>query len=43
MIVLEAERRGLEITPDKMAEAERKAIADLGGEHSYEATWRNIV
>jgi parvulin-like peptidyl-prolyl isomerase len=37
LIAEEAERRGLSISPDKMAEAERKAIADLGGEQSYDA------
>lgn len=37
LIAEEAERRGLSISPDKMAEAERKAIAELGGEQSYDA------
>ena len=37
LIAEEAERRGLSIPPDKMAEAERKAIAELGGEQSYDA------
>lgn len=35
LIAEEAERRGLTIPSDKMAEAERKAIADLGGDQSY--------
>ncbi len=37
LIAQAAERRGLSIPPDKMAEAERKAIAELGGEQGYEA------
>jgi parvulin-like peptidyl-prolyl isomerase len=35
LITQEAERRGLSILPEKMAEAERKAIADLGGDQPY--------
>lgn len=37
LIAEEAERRGLSIPPEKMAEAEQKAIAELGGEQSYDA------
>ena len=36
VIAQEAERRGLVIAPDKLAEAERKAIAQLGGEQKYD-------
>jgi parvulin-like peptidyl-prolyl isomerase len=36
LIAEEAERRGLSISPVKMREAERKAIAELGGEQSYD-------
>lgn len=35
LIAQEAERRGLSIPPEKMAEAERRAIADLGGDQQY--------
>ncbi|MDQ3665733.1 MAG: peptidylprolyl isomerase [Acidobacteriota bacterium] len=37
LIAQEAERRGLSIPPEKMAEAERRSIADLGGEQQYDA------
>jgi parvulin-like peptidyl-prolyl isomerase len=37
LIAEEAEHRGLSIPPDKFAEAERKAITELGGQQSYEA------
>jgi parvulin-like peptidyl-prolyl isomerase len=36
LITQEAERRGLLIPPEKMAEAERRAIADLGGDQPYD-------
>jgi SurA-like protein len=35
-----AEHRGLLITPDQMAEAERRAIAELGGEQQYDTYLR---
>jgi parvulin-like peptidyl-prolyl isomerase len=37
LIAQEAERRGLVIAPEQMAEAERKAIAELGGDRSYDS------
>jgi parvulin-like peptidyl-prolyl isomerase len=37
LIAEEAEHRGLSIPPDKLVEAERKAIAELGGERSYDS------
>lgn len=37
LIAQEGERRGLSIPPEKMAEAERRSIADLGGEQRYDA------
>lgn len=36
LIMQEAERRGLAIAPDKMAEAERKNVAQFGGEQKYD-------
>lgn len=37
LIAQEGERRGLTIPPEKMAEAERRSIADFGGEQQYNA------
>ncbi|HVQ40362.1 MAG TPA: peptidylprolyl isomerase [Pyrinomonadaceae bacterium] len=37
LIAQEASRRGLAIQPDQMAEAERRAITELGGEQNYDA------
>lgn len=37
LIAQEAERRGLSIPSEKMAEAERRAIADLGGDQQYDS------
>ena len=36
LVVEEAERRGLNITPEKLQEAERKTIAQFGGEQKYD-------
>jgi len=36
LIAQEAERRGLSIPPEKMAEAEHRAIAELGGDQQYD-------
>lgn len=36
VITAEAERRGLSLTPEQMAEAERRAVAQLGGERRYD-------
>ncbi|HEX8775655.1 MAG TPA: peptidylprolyl isomerase [Pyrinomonadaceae bacterium] len=36
LISQEAERRGLQITPERMAEAERRAIAQFGGDKKYD-------
>lgn len=36
LIAQEAERRSLQITPERMAEAERKTIAQFGGEQKYD-------
>jgi len=36
LIAEEAERRGLSIPPNKMLEAEQKAVGELGGEQSYD-------
>ncbi len=37
LIALESKRRGLDIPADKLKEAERRAIADLGGPQRYES------
>jgi peptidyl-prolyl cis-trans isomerase C len=37
LIVGEVERRGLRVTPEQLAEAERRAIAGFGGEARYDA------
>lgn len=37
VIAQEAERRGLGLTPEKLAEAERRAVAQFGGEEKYDA------
>ncbi len=37
LIAQEGERRGLTIAPEKMAAAERRSIADLGGDEQYDA------
>jgi parvulin-like peptidyl-prolyl isomerase len=36
LLAQEAERRGLSITPEKLSEAERKTIAQFGGEEKYD-------
>jgi parvulin-like peptidyl-prolyl isomerase len=36
LIAQEAERRGLQIAPDKLADAERKTVAQFGGEQKYD-------
>jgi parvulin-like peptidyl-prolyl isomerase len=36
LIAQEAERRGLSIPPEKLSEAERKAIAQFGGDEKYD-------
>jgi parvulin-like peptidyl-prolyl isomerase len=37
LIAQEAERRGLSIAPEKMAEAEQRAVRQFGGEQKYDA------
>jgi len=40
LITEQAEQRGLLIAADKMVEAERRAIAELGGDHQYDTYLR---
>src|SRR3954465_3405919 len=35
LIAVEAERRGLAIPPDKMAQAEQRTVAEFGGDQKY--------